>query len=379
MSSESSVLVIDDSPAVLSSIGSVLSDSYQLMIATSGERALKLLAAQNPLPDLILLDVMMPDMDGYETIIHIKDNPAWHHIPVIFVTGMDDESDEEHGFKLGAVDYIRKPIKPIMLKARVKTHVSLKKAQDELKKRNKSLESDIEIKIKENTLIRDVSMNALSSLAKTRDNETGNHILRTQNYVQILGEQLLQDNIYLDQLSADYLECIVKAAPLHDIGKVGIPDAILLKPDKLTAEEFEIMKEHSALGAGALRDCIDGEDENTALAFINTAIEISQYHHEKWDGSGYPEQLSGENIPISARLMALADVFDALISRRCYKPPFSIEKSSEIIRQGDGSHFDPNIVKAFEKNIERFKEIAEAFSDDDPGEREDVLLANRFY
>jgi putative two-component system response regulator len=358
-----SILIVDDSQANIRIIGDILASRYQVRAANSGDKALKI-ANKTPAPDLILLDVQMPDMDGYAVLNELRANQITADIPVIFVTAMDEVDDEEFGLSLGAVDYITKPVRPAILLARLRTHLELKSARDHLKSQNLDLESEVERRVQESNLIRDISMKALSSLAKTRDNETGNHILRTQGYVDVLARYLASKPAYAEQLDARQIEFMVKAALLHDIGKVGIPDAILLKPAKLTPEEFAIMKTHARLGADALRSCTAELDVHGELDFLNMAIEIANYHHEHWDGSGYPEGLSGESIPLSGRLMALADVFDALISKRVYKPAFSYDEAIRIIREGSGSHFDPAVVEAFDAMKDRFIEIAEKYRDE---------------
>jgi putative two-component system response regulator len=358
------ILVVDDEPTNIRVIGDILSPLYQVRAATSGLNALKN-TIKKPSVDLILLDVMMPDMNGYEVLIQLQKDPETADIPVIFITAMDDTDDEKTGLELGAVDYITKPVRPAILLARVKTHLSLSDALHRLELQNSDLKIEIKDRICERDLISDISMKALSSLAKTRDNETGNHILRTQGYVTILSNYLAQHSTYQAELSEDSIKCIIKAAPLHDIGKVGIPDSILLKQGKLTLEEFELMKQHALMGANALRDCIKDTEAYQKIGFLNTAIEISNYHHEKWNGTGYPKGLKGQEIPLSARIMALADVFDALISRRCYKDPFSYEESVKIIMQGNGAHFDPQLIIAFAQIKDQFLEISKHYSDDD--------------
>ncbi|MBF0266456.1 MAG: response regulator [Gammaproteobacteria bacterium] len=365
MSIKKTILVVDDSPTNIAVIGDILSPYYQVKAANSGQRALKNIL-KPPVADLILLDVMMPEMDGYSVLKELQSNIETQAIPVIFVTAMNETNDEKQGLELGAVDYITKPVRPAILLARVQTHLTLKDALKKLQEKNTGLEVEVQDRTRERDLIRDVSMKALSSLAKTRDNETGNHILRTQAYIETLANYLFEHSSYASQLSKDKIETITKAAPLHDIGKVGIPDAILLKQGKLTADEFNIMKKHAQLGADALKECTKNMDQDEgSIGFLYTAIEISNYHHEKWDGKGYPEGLSGDNIPLSARLMSLADVFDALISRRCYKDPFSFDESVNIILDGDGTHFDPEIVNAFMHVKEKFLEISQTYSDDD--------------
>ncbi len=359
------ILIVDDSPTNIRLIGDILSPFYRVRAANSGEKALKN-ACKQPLPNLILLDVIMPDLDGYAVLKQLRQNPLTREIPVIFVTSMDETADEEYGLDLGAVDYITKPVRPAILQARVRTQMELKSARDKLLHQNEDLEKEVDRRVQENNQIRDITMKALSNLAKTRDNETGNHILRTQGYVETMARYLAKKSHFACELTDKKIDLIVKASPLHDIGKVGTPDAILLKPGKLSEEEFGVMKQHAKLGADALRACMSDIDDIADLDFLKVAIDIANYHHEKWDGSGYPEGLSGDDIPISARLMAIADVFDALISRRVYKAAFPLEKSIEIIREGRGRHFDPEIVDAFEACIADFIAIAERYQEDHP-------------
>jgi len=352
-----SILIIDDSPINIRAIGDILSSDYKIKAATSGQKALEILK-QNNQPDLILLDIVMPDMDGYQVLSIIKKTNELKSIPVIFVTSKDDTTNEEKGFDLGAIDYITKPVSPAILKARVKTHLQLHEAKLILSKQNDSLKEEVTERVAESNFMRDITMKALSSLAKTRDNETGNHLIRTQKYIEILAQNLIKRNIYTDELNQESIEYIVKAAPLHDIGKVGIPDMILLKPAKLNDNEFNIMKTHAELGADAIRSCISDLGNNYSMKFLETAIDISQSHHEKWDGTGYPDKLFGVDIPLPARLMSIADVFDALISRRVYKEPYEFEKSVSMIIEMSGSYFDPQIVESFKLVIEDFRNVA---------------------
>jgi cyclic di-GMP phosphodiesterase len=353
------VLIVDDTAENLTLMNGLLKDAYRTKIANTGERALKV-AAEAP-PDLVLLDIMMPGMDGYEVCRQLKARAATRHIPVIFLTAKTEVEDEQKGFDVGAVDYITKPISPPIVLARVKTHLTLKAAADFLRDKNVYLEDEVAKRTREVQVIQDVTIMAMASLAETRDNETGNHIRRTQNYVRALARRLQSNPKFAAALDDDTIEMLYKSAPLHDIGKVGIPDAILLKPGKLTPEEFEIMKTHTTLG----RDAIIAAENliEAPSTFLRLAREIAHFHQEKWDGSGYPDKLAGEAIPLSARLMAVADVYDALISRRVYKPPFSREKSVGIIREGRGSHFDPDMVDAFLAIEEEFHAIAGRFTD----------------
>ncbi|MDX9993879.1 MAG: two-component system response regulator [Rhodocyclaceae bacterium] len=357
------VLVVDDVPENLMVLGELLHDDYRIRVANSGLRALEV-AASEPRPDIILLDVMMPDLDGYGVLERLRTMPETSGIPVIFVTAADSEADEERGLALGAVDFIHKPVKPAIVRARVRTHLDLKAARDSLQTRNLNLETEVVRRIRENQMIQDVSMRALASLAETRDNETGNHIRRTQHYVELLAQELI-DHARFAGLQADgIIDIIVKAAPLHDIGKVGIPDHILLKPGPLEPEEWRIMQTHTRLGADAIEAALIDEDDQAPLAFLHVAMDIAYSHHEKWDGSGYPDRLRGDAIPLPARLMAVADVFDALISRRVYKPPMPFEQAAAIIREGRGAHFDPDIVDAFVRRFDDFVAIARRYTDD---------------
>ena len=356
------VMVVDDTPENLALLGEILMPHYRVRVANSGARALAV-ARTDPHPDLILLDVMMPVMDGYEVISRLRADPETAGIPVIFVTALAATDDETKGLELGAVDYITKPVRPSIVLARVRAHLELKVARDILRNHNTWLETEVWRRMQQNQMVQDVSMRALASLAEARDNETGNHILRTQNYVRVLASQLATLPRYAQVLTPDIIETYTKAAPLHDIGKVGIPDHILHKPGKHTPDEWEIMMTHAKIGSDAIWRAIQDEEDRVALDFMYVAMEIAHYHHEKWDGSGYPERLAGDQIPLPARLMALGDVFDALISKRVYKPAFPIEKASEIILEGRGKHFDPEVVDAYLARIEDFRQIAQRYTD----------------
>jgi putative two-component system response regulator len=276
---------------------------------------------------------------------------------------MTKSEDERIGLEVGAVDYITKPISPPILLARVKTHLQLKAGADFLKDKNAYLESEVLRRTREVQAIQDVTILTMASLAETRDNETGNHIRRTQHYVKALAIKLRDHPRFAGYFTDHAIDLLFKSAPLHDIGKVGIPDRILLKPGKLTPEEFEIMKTHTTLG----RDAIEQAERQlgTPVEFLKVAKEIAYSHQEKWDGSGYPEGLAGDAIPVSARLMAVADVYDALISRRVYKPAFPHERAVEMIAEGRGKHFDPDITDAFLDIREEFRTIAKRFADSD--------------
>ncbi len=354
-----SILVVDDTPENIDVVKGILGQEYKVLAAINGEMGLKVIEKKNP--DLVLLDIMMPGMDGYEVCSRIKANQNTQDIPIIFLTAKSEVQDETKGLALGAVDYITKPISPPILKERVKTHLTLKEAREMMQRQNEFLEKRVIERTQQMEELQDVAMVSMGSLAEARDPETGNHIRRTQHYVKLLAEHLSTVPKYRDFLTPENITMLFKSAPLHDIGKVGIPDSILLKPGKLTDEEFERMKLHPKYGRDALDAAVDTMDK--ANNFLIFAKEIAYGHHEKWDGSGYPEGLSGDDIPISARLMAIADVYDALISRRVYKEPFSHEKSVGIILEGKGSHFDPDMVDVFESIADQFFEIAQKYAD----------------
>lgn len=355
------VLVVDDTPDNLSLMSGLLKDRYRVKVANGGERALAI-AATAPHPDLILLDVMMPGMDGYEVCRRLKADPSTGAIPVVFLTARTDQDDERLGLELGAVDYIAKPISPPIVLARVHNHLQLKRAGDLLRDQNAFLEDEVQRRTRDLRAIRDAAIVAMASLAETRDNETGNHIRRTQHYVRVLAEALQDHPKFAEFLVPETIDLLHRSAPLHDIGKVGIPDSVLLKPGPLTDEEFAIMKTHTTLGYDAITAAERGMS-HTDLSFLRLARDIALTHHERYDGSGYPQGLAGEDIPVAGRLMAVADVYDALISARVYKPAFPHEVAVREIAAGSGSHFDPVIVEAFLATADRLQEIALSFSD----------------
>ena len=355
------VLVVDDTPDNLSLMSSLLKDHYKVKVANHGEKGLRIAMSDTP-PDLILLDIMMPDIDGYEVCRRLKADAKTRGIPVIFLTARSEVEDETRGLELGAADYITKPISPPIVLARVQAHLALKANADFLRDKSEYLEQQVAKRTQEVQAIQDVTIMAMASLAETRDNETGNHIRRTQFYVKRLALELKDHPRFSEYLSGRMIELLYKSAPLHDIGKVGIPDSILMKPGKLTPEEFEIMKSHTTLG----RDSIEDAERRLGMKvdFLRMAKEIAYSHQEKWDGSGYPEGLVGDAIPVSARLMALADVYDALISKRVYKPAFSHEEASRIVLEGKGKHFDPDVADAFVAAADDFRIIASQYKDD---------------
>ena len=354
------ILVVDDAPDSIEPIVACLHQAdFRTRIATRGERALQL-AAATPLPDLILLDVTMPDMDGYEVCRQLMNNPATAGIPVIFLTIRNEELDEQLGFDAGAIDYITKPISPPLVLTRIRNHLNLKAASDFLRDRNSYLEQEVRRRTRELSLIQDATIVAMASLAETRDNETGNHIRRTQIYLRTLARHLQSHPRFSAELTDENIDLMYKSAPLHDIGKVAIPDRILLKPGELTPAEFEIMKTHTTLGREAISraEALFGG----ISSFLRFAKEIAYSHQEKWDGTGYPLGLSGERIPVAARLMAVADMYDSLITRRIYKTAHSHAQAIDILRAGRGTDFDPDIIDAFLALQDDFQAIAQRFA-----------------
>lgn len=348
------VLVVDDTPDNIHVLMETLRDEYVVIAAINGERALQL-AAKDPKPDIILLDVMMPGLSGYEVCARLKEDPATAEIPVIFVTALGQTEDEAKGLDLGAVDYIIKPFIPRLVKARVHNQLELKMHRDQL-------DALVRERTRELALTREVTIEAMANLAEARDLETGGHIKRTQGYAMALAKALKDVPAYAGALDDDTVELLHLSAPLHDIGKVGVPDAILNKPGKLTDEEFARMKVHTEIGHDALLKAEKRLGENS---FLRLAREIALTHHEKWDGSGYPMGLRDEGIPLYGRIMAIADVYDALTCRRVYKSPFSHDNAVEAIVSGRGTHFDPVMVDVFAAIAEDFRSIALQYADSD--------------
>lgn len=355
----STILVVDDAPTNLTLVAGLLNKTYRVKLASSGQKALEL--ARRSAPDLILLDLMMPEMDGYEVCRRLKADEATRHIPVIFLTAMQEAEDEALGFQVGAADFIHKPIRPAVVQARVQTHLQNKAFHDFLRHRNAALQTQLDCRLAQLGQLRDSTLYVMISFAEFRDETTGNHVKRTQEYVHALALHLWRQGRYRDVLSPQSIELMAKSAPLHDIGKVAIPDNILLKPGKLTPEEFEIMKTHAMHGWDMLNRAAQrmGEDKD----FLIYGMEIARSHHEKWDGSGYPDGLAGEKIPLSARLMAVADVYDALISRRPYKGAMNHETAMSFIEEGCGSHFDPQMVQAMHDIQDQLIAIAQQWKD----------------
>ncbi len=356
---KTTIMVVDDTPTNLNVLREMfVSRDYRVLMFPSGSMVLK--ALKKKVPDLILLDVMMPEMDGFETCRLIKENEALRDIPVIFISARDDEESKVRAFSMGGVDYVTKPFQYEEVNARVETHLQMFRMRRELKHYNQCLENLVKEKVREISDSQLSTIAAVSVLAESRDDDTGHHIERTRTFCRVLATKLRENPRYAPGISDAFVETIFQASPLHDIGKVGIADAILLKPDKLTREEFEIMKTHTLIGARTLQTVRRKYPGNS---FVNMGIAITRSHHEKWDGSGYPDGLAGDDIPLSARIMALCDVYDALRSRRVYKQPYSHSRSSELIREGSGSHFDPAIVQAFLQVEAEFARIRDGMSD----------------
>lgn len=359
---EMTILIVDDMPENIDSLAAILSTEHKIVAATSGEKALEIAMSSSP-PDLILLDIIMPETGGYEVCRRLKAHEKTSHIPIIFITALEGVEDEYKGLELGAADYLTKSANPAIVKARVDNQLTLKLHRDHL-------DSLVEERTKELELTRDATIECMAALAEYRDPETGGHIQRTKFYIKIMAEHLQKQEKFSSYLDDKTIALLCKSTPLHDIGKVGIPDNILLKPGKLTPEEFEIMKQHPVYGRDALRAA--ERKIGKKLSFLQYASEVAFSHHEKWDGSGYPLGLAGEDIPLVGRLMALADVYDALISKRVYKPPFSHHKAVAIIQEGKGRHFDPLLVDIFMELHEKFREVALQFIDFD--EEREMLL-----
>ncbi|WP_448548447.1 HD domain-containing phosphohydrolase [Thalassotalea fusca] len=322
------LLLVDDEPANLRVLKHILQNDYHLVFAKNGDEALRL--AETELPSLILLDVMMPGKTGFEVCQALKLNAELKHVPVIFITALNDEQDETEGFEAGGVDYITKPISPAIVRARVKTHLSLAIADD--------------LRITRLQVIQ-----RLGRAAEYKDNETGAHVMRMSHYSKVLALAY--------GLSEKQADDLLHAAPMHDLGKIGIPDHIMLKPGKLTDAEFNIMKQHPEIGAEIIGE-VDSE-------LLRLAKSVALTHHEKWDGTGYPHGLKGDNIPLEGRIVAIADVFDALTSKRPYKEAWTIEKTMDFMRDQSGKHFDPKLVKLLEESLDEILTIKGRWLDDE--------------
>ena len=353
------IMVVDDVPANLKLLQEMLqAKGYRVLTFPSGKLALRA-AAQNR-PDLILLDINMPEMDGFEVCARLKADERLKDIPVLFISALTETADKVKAFAVGGVDYVTKPFQIEEVHARTQTHLRLRKLQAELEKHNLHLEERVQEQVRELSDSQRATIIALAKLAECRDDDTGAHVERTQTFCRVLAETLRTRSRYADRIDQTFVTNIYYAASLHDIGKVGIPDRILLKPGKHTPEEFAIMKTHVLIGAKTLQDACGDYPHN---AFLNMGIVIARSHHEKWDGGGYPDGLAGEAIPLPARIMAVADVYDALRSKRPYKRTITHEASCTIIQDGAGRHFDPVMVDAFQAVEAEFAEIHDRMVD----------------
>ena len=366
--SDCRILIVDDTKFNVKILEDTLKNDYQLSVAMDGKEALKFM--EEVIPDIILLDIMMPEMDGFEVFSRMKKDYRLKDIPVIFLSAVTDINSKSKAFEMGAVDYITKPFEVQEVKARMKTHLSLQLAQRELAMQNEILNLKVEERTREIALTQEATLETIANLAEYRDPETGGHINRTKGYIKVLAERLKEHPKYKDIINDTLISSYFKACPLHDIGKIGIRDEVLLKPGKLTPSEYKEMKQHTIIGYETLKMAANQLGQNS---FLTYAMEFALHHHERWDGTGYPDGLKGEEIPISCRLMTIADVYDALISKRVYKPAFSHNKSVSIILEGNGTHFDPELIDIFKEVNGQFRKIAIQFAD---SEEERLNLEN---
>jgi len=351
------IMLVDDDAVTLAAGKEMLKSVYRVYPIFSGELLLDLL--EHIQPDLILLDIEMPGMTGYQIIARLKDNLKWRDIPVIFVTARADEDSELEGLSMGAADYITKPFSAPLLLKRIENQLLVVESRKNLENFNASLQEMVSEKIREIVSLQNSIIGVVTDLVEFRDGATGGHINRTETYMKLMVEKILEERIYQEETANWNVGHLVSSSQLHDIGKLGISDAILNKPGKLTEEEFEIMKKHVEIGVQAIRKIEDNLQEKMAdSSFLHYARLIVGSHHEKWDGSGYPLGLRGKDIPLEGRLMAIADVYDALISARPYKRPIPTEEARQIIESGSGSHFDPLLVGVFSQVADQFADIA---------------------
>jgi putative two-component system response regulator len=359
------VLMVDDDPANLKVLQAILEgQGCRLLTARNGAAALSLAAQEKP--DVILLDIMMPEMNGFDVCRRLKTAPTTFEIPVIFLSSPERTEDKVRGLEMGAVDYITKPFQPEEVIARVTTHLTLRYlerqlriANTELKELSENLDKKVEERSQQLIRSRDSIIFVMAKMTEARDDDTGKHLERICRYVEILAMELAKTDA---SITDSWIRTVVKTAALHDIGKVGIPDDILLKKGRLTPEEREIMETHPAIGGDTLLEL--REEMGGGGPYLSRAIEITLGHHEKWDGSGYPFGIKGEAIALSARLVAVADVYDALVSHRIYKSGLSHEDACRLIQEGAGTHFDPRVVNAFEARQDDFRRVAVSMCDD---------------
>jgi len=351
------IFIVDDVQSNLLMGRNLLKNIYDVYPAPSAAILFEIL--ERAIPDLVLLDVDMPEMNGYQTIQIMKADPRFKDIPVVFLTARDDESSEMQGFDLGAADYITKPFSGPLLLRRISNLLLIEQQKRDLKDYAENLEIKVREKTTEVTNLQNAIMSTVADLVEFRDKMTGGHITRTQHYLKELVDELIHNEEYTDELKKWDMDFFLSSAQLHDVGKIAITDLILNKPDKLDPDEFEIMKTHVTVGVEATEKIMK---ETTEHVFLHHALQIAGAHHERWDGSGYPAGLSGKTIPLEGRLMAIADVYDALVMERPYKKAFSHEKACEIIEEGSGSHFDPMLVEVFKKVADKFEQIKKEFN-----------------
>ncbi|MDR0878676.1 MAG: response regulator [Treponema sp.] len=348
------IMLVDDNPANLTLGKTMLKDAYDVFSIPSAEKLFSIL--KKVTPNVILLDIEMPEMNGYEAIKKLKADPDTADIPVIFLTSRNDPGSELEGLSLGAVDYISKPFSPPLLIKRIENHLLLEAQKDALKDYNDNLQLMVEKRTNQVMELQYSVLSTVAELVEFRDDITGGHIERTQKYLKLLVDKLLEENIYREEISSWNMALLLPSAQLHDVGKIGISDSILNKPGKLTFEEFEIMKKHTTFGENAINEIMKTTTEHD---FLNHAKIFAGTHHEKWDGSGYPNGLMGYDIPLEGRLMAIADVYDALIAERPYKKPMSTYEAEKIMFDGRGAHFDPALIDVFQAQSGKFAYIAE--------------------
>ncbi|MDE7177996.1 MAG: response regulator [Lachnospiraceae bacterium] len=347
------ILVVDDDKTNLALAQKILGSQYRIAASTSGAAALKYLEAHRP--DLILLDINMPEMDGFEVMECLRSDVNTELIPVIFLTADSLAETEIKCFQMGAMDFVTKPFVPDILLSRVSKTIELDQYRHNLENMVNTQAQKITEDAQRLGRIQDSVIIGMANLIESRDGSTGKHVKNTQNYVRMIANELLSRRLFPEELTPSYIEDLCKAAPLHDVGKIKIPDAILQKPGKLTPEEFDTMKLHTTHSRKIIQTIIgDIEDEH----YVRLVEDIALYHHERWDGTGYPAGLTGSNIPLSARIMAVADVFDALYEERCYKPPIRpIERIMQIMSEGRGTQFDPVIIDVFNEMLPQLKEV----------------------
>jgi putative two-component system response regulator len=350
------VMIVDDNVANLKLGKGALSGDYDVFTMPSAAKMLDLLERKRP--DLILLDIDMPDMDGYEALTRLQDNPATAEIPVIFLTALDHMDNELKGLSLGAVDYVVKPFQTALLKQRVKLHLNLARHRRELetqrlelRRYNLDLAKMVEAKTGEVLELQNAILKTVADLVESRDLITGEHMEQTQRGLSVMVESLRELGLFREEIETWDLPLFLESSLLHDVGKIAISDSILKKPGPLTAEEFEVMKLHTVYGVRIIEKIHSYASESDFLRYART---LAGTHHEKWDGSGYPDGLAGEDIPLKGRLMALADVYDALVAVRPYKKAFPKPQAVKIILEGRGTHFDPVLVDVFEQVADKF-------------------------